>query len=140
MPPQVVFPIYKLLPPDPPGTAMMHQRMGFFIAPDGRLLAMAFYGHAPDPFGPGGIGRVVREIHKDGSFGPIYFLRYNTRSGWGESNTGFPYYKASPDDRVRPSLRRISRQPADARAVVGRGAVRGRFLLGPEVARQPGGV
>ena len=59
-PPQVVFPIYKLLPPDPPGTAMMHQRMGFYIAPDQRLLAMAFYGHAPDPFGPGGIGRVVR--------------------------------------------------------------------------------
>ncbi len=96
-PPQVVFPIYKLLPPDPPGTAMMHQRMGFYIAPDQRLLAMAFYGHAPDPFGPGGIGRVVREIHHDGSFGPIYFLRYNTRSGWGERSTGFPYYKTSPD-------------------------------------------
>jgi hypothetical protein len=94
---KVVFPIYKLQPPDPPGTAMMHQRMGFFIAPDGRLLALAFYGHAPDPFGPGGIGRVVREIHKDGSFGPIYFLRYNTRSGWGESNTGFPYYQRAKD-------------------------------------------
>jgi len=95
--PKVVFPIYKLQPPDPPGTAMMHQRMGFSIAPDGRLLALAFYGHAPDPFGPGGIGRVVREIHKDGSFGPIYFLRYNTRPGWGESNTGFPYYKRAKD-------------------------------------------
>ena len=96
-PPQVIFPIYKLLPPDPPGTAMMHQRMGFYIAPDQRLLAMAFYGHAPDPFGPGGIGRVVREIHQDGTFGPIYFLRYNTRSGWNASNTGFPYYKTAPD-------------------------------------------
>ncbi len=74
--PQVTFPVYKLHPPDKPGTAMMHQRMGFFIAPDGRLLVLAFYGHAPDPFGPGGIGRVVREIHKDGSFGPVYFLRY----------------------------------------------------------------
>jgi hypothetical protein len=95
--PKVTFPVYKLLPPDQPGTAMMHQRMGFFIAPDGRLLVLAFYGHAPDPFGPGGIGRVVREIYKDGSFGPIYFLRYNTRSGWGESNTGFPFYKRSND-------------------------------------------
>jgi hypothetical protein len=96
--PKVVFPIYKLRPPDPPGgTAMMHQRMGFFIGPDGRLLALAFYGHAPDPFGPGGIGRVVREVYKDGSVGPIYFLRYNTRSGWGESNTGFPYYKHAKD-------------------------------------------
>jgi hypothetical protein len=95
--PKVAFPIYKLQPPDPPGTAMMHQRMGFFIAPDGRLLALAFYGHAPDPFGPGGIGRVVREVHKDGSLGPIYFLRYNARQGWGESNTGFPYYKRAKD-------------------------------------------
>src|SRR5271170_4453410 len=96
--PKVVFPIYELRAPDPRGTtAMMHQRMAFFIAPEGRLLVMGFYGHAPDPFGPGGIGRVVREIHEDGSFGPIYFLRYNTRSGWGESNTGFPYYKRSKD-------------------------------------------
>jgi hypothetical protein len=95
--PKVVFPVYKLRPPDKPGEAMMHQRMGFFIAPDGRLLILAFYGHAPNPFVRGGIGRVVREIYKDGSFGPIYFLRYNTRSGWGESNTGFPFYKHSPD-------------------------------------------
>jgi len=95
--PRVVFPIYELRPPDAPGKAMMHQRMGFFIAPDGRLLVMAFYGHAPSPFGKGGIGRVVRELHKDGSLGPIYFLRYNARSGWGENNTGYPFYKHSPD-------------------------------------------
>jgi hypothetical protein len=95
--PQIVFPIYKLRPPDPPGTAMMHQRMGFYIAPDGRLLVVAFYGHAPNPFGVGGIGRVAREIYKDGSFGPIFFLRYNSRSGWDESNTGFPFYKRSAD-------------------------------------------
>src|SRR5580704_7585578 len=95
--PKVVFPTYDLRSPDPPGKAMMHQRMGFYIAPDGRLLVLAFYGHAPDPFGPGGIGRVVRETHKDGLLGPIYFLRYNTRSGWGESNTGFPFYKRATD-------------------------------------------
>jgi hypothetical protein len=95
--PQVVFPVYELRPPDKKGQAMMHQRMGFYIAPDGRLLVMAFYGHAPNPFGRGGIGRVVREIYKDGSFGPIYFLRYNARSGWGESNTGFPFYQHSQD-------------------------------------------
>ena len=45
--PKVVFPVYELRPPDPPGKAMMHQRMGFYIAPDGRLLVLAFYGHAP---------------------------------------------------------------------------------------------
>lgn len=95
--PKVVFPIYQLQPPDPPGTAMMHQRMGFYIAPDGRLLVLAFYGHAPDPFKKGGIGRVVREIFKDGTFGPIYFIRYNTPSGWSEKNTGFPNYRRSPD-------------------------------------------
>lgn len=95
--PKVVFPVYELRPPDPKGTAMMHQRMGFFVAPDGRLLVLGFYGHAPDPFGRGGIGRVVREAYKDGSFGPIYFLRTNTHSGWTEANTGYPNFKRSPD-------------------------------------------
>jgi hypothetical protein len=97
--PKVVFPIYKLPSPGPGGstTAMMHQRMGFFIAPDGRLLVLAFYGHAPNPFQKGGIGRVVREAYKDGTFGPIYFLRYNTPSGWGENNTRFPFYTRSTD-------------------------------------------
>lgn len=95
--PKVVFPVYELRPPDPKGTAMMHQRMGFYIAPDGRLLVIAFYGHAPNPFRAGGIGRVVREVYRNGSFGPIYFLHYNTRSGWGESNTGYPFYTRSGD-------------------------------------------
>jgi hypothetical protein len=95
--PKVVFPIYKLQPPDKPGTAMMHQRMGFFIAPSGRLLVLAFYGHAPNPFHKGGIGRVVREAYKDGTFGPIYFIHYNKLSGWGENNTGYPFFTRSAD-------------------------------------------
>jgi hypothetical protein len=96
--PKVVFPIYELQSPDPRGTtAMMHQRMGFFIAPSGRLLVLGFYGHAPNPFQKGGIGRVVREVFEDGTFGPIYFLRYNTQSGWGENNTRFPFYQRSTD-------------------------------------------
>lgn len=95
--PQVVFPIYQLQPPDPPGTAMMHQRMGFYVALNGRLLVLGFYGHAPDPFHKGGIGRVVREVYRDGTFGPIYFLRYNSLSGWNEKNTTFPYYQNSTD-------------------------------------------
>jgi hypothetical protein len=95
--PKVVFPVYDLMPPDAKGTAMMHQRMGFFIAPDGRLLVLGFYGHAPEPFGEGGIGRVVREVFKDGSFGPIYFLRTNTHSGWTETNTRYPNFKRSTD-------------------------------------------
>lgn len=96
--PEVVFPIYELQSPDPKGTtAMMHQRMGFYITPDDRMLVLAFYGHAPNPFGKGGIGRVVRELNKDGTFGPIYFLKYNEVSGWGESNTNYPFYTRSED-------------------------------------------
>ena len=29
----------------------------------------------------GGIGRVVREAYKDGSYGPIYFIRYSSPYG-----------------------------------------------------------
>ncbi|HVW22207.1 MAG TPA: hypothetical protein VHC86_13425 [Opitutaceae bacterium] len=130
--PQEVFPIYFLdVPPfrnmvGEPGTAIMHQRMGFYVAPNGRLLVCAFYGGTPSPFGPGGIGRVVREAYKDGSYGPIYFIKYNQHyrhvdsdqriqtaelakaQGWNEQNTSRPfspggapmpvlYYKHSPD-------------------------------------------
>ena len=42
-----------------------------------------------------GIGRVVREIKKDGSFGPIYFIYYN--HGFNEKNTDYPYFKKSKD-------------------------------------------
>lgn len=96
--PKVVFPIYELQSPDALGTtAMMHQRMGFFIAPNGKLLVLAFYGHAPNPFRKGGIGRVVREVNKDGTYGPIYFIRYNEQSGWNEKNTRYPFYQSSDD-------------------------------------------
>ena len=105
--PRVVFPPYKapagidsLTPPKSTGY-MMHQRMGFYVARDGRLLILAFYGHAPDPFGQGGIGRVVREIHRDGTMSPIYFLRYNTGTPWNESNTGYPLYTHSADAGFR---------------------------------------
>ena len=46
------------------------QRMGFYVAPDGRLLVIAFYGHTDDRFWKE-IGRVVREAYKDGSYGPM---------------------------------------------------------------------
>ncbi|MGE3315742.1 MAG: hypothetical protein AB7O26_11570, partial [Planctomycetaceae bacterium] len=96
--PEVVFPIYEIGAPDPPGTtAMMHQRMGFFIAPDGRLLVVAFYGRAPHPYSKGGIGRVVREMYKDGTFGPIHFLRFNAQSEFNESNVRYPFYTRSTD-------------------------------------------
>jgi hypothetical protein len=99
--PNVIFPQYQ--PPAevkiPEGSTgyMMHQRMGFYISPEDRLLTLAFYGHSEDPFMEGGIGRVVREIYKDGTLGPIYFIRYNSHTDWNESNTSFPFYKKSKD-------------------------------------------
>jgi hypothetical protein len=100
--PKQVFPIY-LLRPGPisgneSGMAMMHQRMGFYVAPNGRLLVIAFYGQAPSPYGVGGIGRVVREAYKDGTYGPIYFIRYSILGKRNESNTTtYPFYTRSSD-------------------------------------------
>ena len=99
--PEVIFPTYKA----PAGVSipegydgyMMHQRMGFYVSKNGKLLTIAFYGHTEDPFEKGGIGRVVREVNKDGSYGPIYFIRYNSHTNWDASNTSFPFYKTSDD-------------------------------------------
>ncbi len=99
--PKVVFPVYEALDnveiPEGYDGYMMHQRMGFFVAPNNRLLACGFYGHTQHPFKYGGIGRVVREIYKDGSFGPIYFIRYSSYNHWDESNTSYPFYTKSKD-------------------------------------------
>lgn len=107
-PPRVVFPEYTL--PEirqgdlhvPAGSlAVMHQRMGFYTAPNGRLLTLGFYGFCPTPaYSPNagnGVGRVVREVRADGSFGPIHFIRYNRHAGFDERNTSFPFYRASDD-------------------------------------------
>jgi len=106
--PKVVFPEYSL--PEikttdghlPAGTpAVMHQRMGFYTAPNGRLLTLAFYSYCFYPlYGPNrgqGLGRVVREIRPDNNFGPIYFIRYNRQVGWNETNTSYPFYRTSTD-------------------------------------------
>jgi hypothetical protein len=107
--PEVLFPVYNLPEVVIPGeiylpegtTSVMHQRMGFYNAPNGRLLTLAFYGfssaahHSPNT--GNGLGRVVREIYKDGTFGPIYFIRYNRHAGWNEHNTKYPFYKSSAD-------------------------------------------
>lgn len=99
--PEVVFPAYvapeRVTIPDGYHGYMMHQRMGFYVSPDDRLLVLGFYGHTEHPFGAGGIGRVVREVYKDGSFGPIYFLRYSSFNAYNEANTSFPFYQKSTD-------------------------------------------
>ena len=75
--PEILFPEYKV----PEGftkkgrtdtahnlTAIMHQRVGFYVASNGRLLATGNYGIAldrkDDPNDGNGIGRVVREIKR----------------------------------------------------------------------------
>jgi len=79
--------------------AVMHQRAGWYVSPAGRLLAIGYYGICltmkDDPNDGNGIGRVVREIKRDGTFGPVYFLHYN--HGFSEKNTDFPYYKRARD-------------------------------------------
>lgn len=106
--PDVIFPPYRI----PDGTtkeghegaakdldAVMHQRMGFYVASNDKLLVLAYYGIALDahdgPNDGNGIGRVVREINEDGSYGPIYFIRHN--HNWNEKNTTYPFYKKSKD-------------------------------------------
>jgi hypothetical protein len=106
--PIVLFPTYKV----PDGTtkegrkeiakdlyAVMHQRIGFFTSSKKQLLALGYYGLVmgakDDPNDGNGIGRVVREVKHDGSFGPIYFIRYN--HGFSEKNTSYPLYTRSED-------------------------------------------
>lgn len=92
--PRLLFPAFAL----PDGTrTLAHQRMGFYVSPDDRLLALSFYGKAPTPNNGQGIGRAVREINADGSFGPIYFLRLNTKSAFPDFKPPYPLYTTSPD-------------------------------------------
>lgn len=106
--PDLIFPPYKV----PDGytkegktivaknlQAVMHQRFGFYVSKSDRLLALAHYSVAldakDDPNDGNGIGRVVREVLKDGSYGPIYFLRYNHQ--FSAKNTDYPFYTSSKD-------------------------------------------
>jgi len=120
--PKVVFPIYRI--PDgttKPGVegkakdldAVMHQRMGFYVTKSGRLFVLGFYGivlHAHDDPNDGkGIGRVVREVYKDGSWGPIYFIHYNP--GWTAENTSYPFYKESKDKGFVAGCEELMKDP-----------------------------
>ncbi len=120
--PQVVFPQYKV----PDGTtkegvdgvakdliAIMHQRMGFYVSSNDRLLVSGFYGISIDkhdsPNDGNGIGRVVREIYKDGTWGPIYFVRYN--HNWNKKNTEFKFYTSSRDKGFKKACEELMANP-----------------------------
>ncbi len=92
--PRTVFPSFPL----PDGThTIAHQRMGFYISPDDRLLVLSFFGKHPSPNDGDGIGRAVREVRADGSFGPIYFLRLNAKSTFPGFKPPYPLYTTAPD-------------------------------------------
>ena len=120
--PVPVFPPYKI----PDGTtkeghegsaknlfAVMHQRMGFYVSDSDRLLTFGYYGICLDPKdSPNdgkGIGRVVREIYRDGSFGPVYFIRYN--KGWNKDNTDYPTYTESDDPGFVSACEEVLQNP-----------------------------
>lgn len=120
--PLVIFPKYKI--PDgttKPGVkgvaknlyAVMHQRMGFYVSKSNRFLVMGFYGIvlAPhdDPNDGKGIGRVVREVYKNGQLGPIYFLHYNP--AWSEKNTSYPFFTKSKDKGFVDACKEIMKDP-----------------------------
>jgi hypothetical protein len=92
--PEVVFPVYYTAKPGGKYPEIehhyMHQRMGFYVAPDGRLLVMGHYGGNNGI----GIGRVVREVYEDFTMGPIYFIRLNQQ--W-EDEVKYPLYHESDD-------------------------------------------
>jgi hypothetical protein len=92
--PEVVFPVYYTAKPGEKYPEIehhyMHQRMGFYVAPDGRLLVMGHYGGNSGI----GIGRVVREVYEDFSMGPVYFIRLNQQ--W-EDEVKYPLYHESKD-------------------------------------------
>ncbi|HEU5080750.1 MAG TPA: exo-alpha-sialidase [Opitutaceae bacterium] len=92
--PRVVFPAFAL--PDGSRT-ITHQRMGFYVAPDGRFLVLGFYGKHPAPNDGTGIGRAVREIHEDGTFGPIYFILMNAKQPFPGFAAPYPFFTTSTD-------------------------------------------
>ena len=133
--PQVLFPPYPLdlsldngphadLFEEGEAYACMHQRMNFYIAKDGRLLALGFYGLSPEVFAMpcvgNGIGRAVREIYADGSFGPTYMALFSTRCGYNRETCRFPYYQDSPDAGFVAAVDGAPGGQADRAAMVGR--------------------
>lgn len=120
--PIIIFPPYKV--PDgweKPGHsaiakdlfAVMHQRMNFYVTKQNRLLVLGYYGIAmdakDDPNDGKGIGRVVREVYTDGSFGPIYFIRYN--ASWDKKQSAYPFYTESSDKGFVEACEELLGQP-----------------------------
>ena len=100
--------------------AIMHQRVGWYVSKSGQLYALGNYGVAfdrkDDPNDGNGIGRVIREVKKDGTFGPIYFIYLNasyssyTSKTSGTSKIIFPLYTKA-DKATRKACEEILANP-----------------------------
>ena len=96
--PEILFPSIQFMGEN----TYMHSRMGFYVATDGRLLAISFHGRHPSPNkgGEHGVVRVVREIYgvkndRRVDMGPVYAIRFNADRN--PANTGLKLYTASED-------------------------------------------
>ncbi len=122
--PEVIFPSYHI----PDGykkegvdevakdlDAIMHQRMGFFTSSDNRFFTLGYYGIALNkkdhPNDGNGIGRVIREIYKDGSLGPIYFIRFNKAWEASKTKSAYPFYTKSKDKGFKKACKEILASP-----------------------------
>lgn len=92
--------------------AIMHQRVGWYVSKGGQLYAIGNYGVAfdrkDDPNDGNGIGRVIREVRRDGTFGPIYFIYFNHT--YKTYKTAFPYYTKA-DKATRRACEEILANP-----------------------------
>jgi len=92
--------------------AIMHQRVGWYVSKNGQLFALGNYGVAfdrkDDPNDGNGLGRVIREVKKDGSFGPIYFIYLNT--AYKSFKPHWPFYTKA-DKATRKAVEEIFANP-----------------------------
>lgn len=107
--PETLFPQY----PDTAHKVVMHQRVGFYNATNGVLLAIGAYGKVDNagdsPNDGNGIGRVVREIKKDGTVGDIFFVYYN--HGYNSTNTPWPHYTKARSKAFRTACEEMIDSP-----------------------------
>lgn len=93
--------------------AVMHQRMGFYVSSAGRLYTLAYYGivlgKGDDPNDGHGVGRVIREVNKNSSMGPIYFIRFN--KSFDSLQAHYPHYSKSNDKELIKACQEILSNP-----------------------------
>ena len=119
--PQILFPEVKVpegfQKPSRPEKAhdliaIMHQRVGWYVSKSGQLWALGNYGVAfdkkDDPNDGNGLGRVVREVKKDGTLGPIYFIYLN--GAYKSHKPYWPYFTKAPKD-VKTACKEILANP-----------------------------